>query len=505
MATDVIMSLGEKLFSAAVKEILFAADTESHIKSLENTKAMIDAVLLDADASTQEGQSRVQRLELEKLSRVLDKIDDLLDEKATRSELKKLAAPSGFKDQLTKPKPRALLDLETGSHTISEEIIGRDRDRDNIIRRLFDSSSSFSVIAIVGIGGMGKTTLAQYVYNDEREEKYFDQRLWVYATRGNEDSWLLFQRATFPHEGKGDQSLENIGQQILEKCPKIPLVILTIGGLLRGEEATEDKWQAFRDGLLHNLRSAVPDVMESLKLSYNQLDSRLKLCFAYCSLFPRGWEFNKDELICRWIASGYAEERYRTQSLEDAGEEYVLSLMNHGFFQNAKKDEFGCITTFRIHDMMYGLAVLVASSKYKMLDSDCVEIDHELEKRDGHVSFSEKAENLPPLLLEHRENLRSLLPLRFCYSFGELQLRGLSRFQHSRVLRLRRSVVKEVPTSIGKLIHLRYLDLSWNFSICELPHSITKLVNLLSLDLNNCSHLVELPERHKQASEAKAP
>ena len=100
LATDVIKSLGEKLFSAAVKEILFAADTESHIKSLANTKAMIEAVLLDADASTQVGRSRVQRLELEKLSRILDKIDDLLDEKASRFELKKLAAPSGFKDQV---------------------------------------------------------------------------------------------------------------------------------------------------------------------------------------------------------------------------------------------------------------------------------------------------------------------------------------------------------------------------------------------------------------------
>jgi len=84
-----ITMLGEKLSSAVVNEIAFAAETESHIKRLADTKTMIEAVLLDADASTQEDSSRVQRLALEKFSRILAKIDDLLDEKATSSERKK--------------------------------------------------------------------------------------------------------------------------------------------------------------------------------------------------------------------------------------------------------------------------------------------------------------------------------------------------------------------------------------------------------------------------------
>ncbi|CAK9175673.1 unnamed protein product [Ilex paraguariensis] len=71
---------------------------------------------------------------------------------------------------------------ETGSFVIESEIVGRTDDRNGIVHLLIGTSTDerdVSVIPIVGIAGVGKTTLAQLVYNDERIERNFDMKLWV--------------------------------------------------------------------------------------------------------------------------------------------------------------------------------------------------------------------------------------------------------------------------------------------------------------------------------------
>uniref|UniRef100_A0A2N9GMZ7 NB-ARC domain-containing protein n=1 Tax=Fagus sylvatica TaxID=28930 RepID=A0A2N9GMZ7_FAGSY len=69
----------------------------------------------------------------------------------------------------------------THSFVRDSDVIGRDDDKEKIIDLLMHPSEdgTVPVISIVGIGGLGKTTLAQWVYNDERVAKNFASRIWV--------------------------------------------------------------------------------------------------------------------------------------------------------------------------------------------------------------------------------------------------------------------------------------------------------------------------------------
>ncbi|XP_058740287.1 disease resistance protein RGA2-like [Vicia villosa] len=66
-------------------------------------------------------------------------------------------------------------------------VIGRDNDKDEIIKLLMqpfpqdgnDGDKSMCVIPIVGMGGLGKTTLAKLVFNDDTVDQLFQLKMWV--------------------------------------------------------------------------------------------------------------------------------------------------------------------------------------------------------------------------------------------------------------------------------------------------------------------------------------
>ncbi|MQL91585.1 hypothetical protein Taro_024200 [Colocasia esculenta] len=72
-----------------------------------------------------------------------------------------------------------------GALVNESRVYGRDQEKESIIEKLLSDEQgvgNYTVVSIVGVGGLGKTTLAQMVYKDARILEHFQLRSWVHVS-----------------------------------------------------------------------------------------------------------------------------------------------------------------------------------------------------------------------------------------------------------------------------------------------------------------------------------
>ncbi|KAJ9685516.1 hypothetical protein PVL29_017527 [Vitis rotundifolia] len=488
--------------------------------------------------------------------------------------------------------------LQTTSLVDESSIYGRGAEKEAIIQFLLSEEASrdngdngVSVVPIVGMGGVGKTTLAQIIYNDKRVESHFDTRIWVcvsdrfdvigitkailesvthsstdsknleslqnslknglygkrfflilddvwnekpqnwdalkapfragaqgsmiIVTTRNEDvasimrttasshhldvlpyeqCRLLFAKHAFAHMNTNiRQKLEPIGEKIVRKCRGLPLAAKSLGSLLHTKQ-DENVWNEVLNNDIWDFPIEQCDILPALYLSYHYLPTNLKRCFAYCSIFPKDYKFEKWNLVLLWMAEGLLGGSKREETIEDYGSVCFDNLLSRSFFQQVSDD--GSI--FLMHDLIHDLAQFVSGKFCSSLDDEkksqiSIQTRHSSYVRAEQFELSKKFD---PFYKAH--NLRTFLPVHTdCLYMGIFLCEKISDFllptlKCLRVLSLAHYKIMNLPHSIGTLKHLRYLDLSGT-SITRLPKSVTDLFNLQTLMLSDCPALTHLP------------
>lgn len=291
-------------------------------------------------------------------------------------------------------------------------------------------------------------------------------------------------------------NLEMIGTEIVKKCEGLPLAVKRMGIVLRSRQ-DEGDWYDVLNRKIWHLPDDECDILQTLGLSYQHLPPQLKQCFAYCSIFPSGYEFDKESLVLLWMAEGFIQQPKGKKRLEEMGNEYFNELVSRSFFQPSLHND----SLYVMHGLMKELAHFVSGDFVFHLGDTMID-DNQITIPDKarHSSYIRCRREMPTKfeIFNQAECLHTFLPLDPTGEIGSSYLANkvpnelLPRLRYLRVLSFNACRITELPVSIGNLRHLRYLDLS-RTAIKELPDSVGSLYNLQTLILLECYSLRKLP------------
>ncbi|XP_039120075.1 putative disease resistance protein RGA1 [Dioscorea cayenensis subsp. rotundata] len=383
---------------------------------------------------------------------------------------------------------------QTHSYVPESEVIGRDEDKEQIVQMLIRDhfEEKVTVVSIVGMGGLGKTTLAlNHLKWDELRRLLVDGREGSrILCLSEERAWALFVR-TFTTSVSRQPDFPEIGKKIVNKCKGLPLAIKVMGSVMCSKR-DESQWLAVLDDKIWDIPNAATDkIRPELWLSYVDLPSQVKKCFAFCAIFPKDSFIEERMLVQFWMAHGFIPSQTGKDKVVE-GQQILDELIGRSLLQFVTDrdariypggDELFSVPGYRVckmHDLIHDLAQFVTGDECSTLPerNEFMKIS----KRTRHFILNPWVEYD---MGDRAASVLTALPVRTNFI-------GLSKFKLLRVLKFHYEAnADELSTSIEYLLHLRYLNLS-DTNIRELPESICMLINLQTLNMNCCYHLTKL-------------
>ncbi|KAJ6371763.1 hypothetical protein OIU77_002143 [Salix suchowensis] len=337
------------------------------------------------------------------------------------------------------------------------EILGRGKEKEELVNILLTNADNLSIHAMWGMGGLGKTTLAQLVYNEERVKQHFDLRIWVCVST--------------------DSNIKRLTRAIID----------SIEGACCGLEELDPLQQRLQQKLTgKKFLLVLDDVWDDCGDSWSKLKEMLR-CGAKGSVVL---VTTRIEMVARRMATTFVHH-IRELSEEDSWhlfqrlalgmrrkEEQSIAVQE--CYNNEGHEESEVPRTVR-HVKFW----IQPTSFSKRKNYQCLSVDNDwIEKRWG------KSLNMYSSSPKHRA-----LSLRL--HWGEKMPKSICDLKHLRYLHVSSPLCKTLPECITSLQNLQTLDLRYCNSLIQLPEGITSLQNLQTLDLIYCSNLIQLPKGMK--------
>ncbi|CAL2272365.1 unnamed protein product [Prunus armeniaca] len=310
IAFPLATKLIEKLGSITSEQICLAWGVKADLKKLQRTMSIIKDVLLDAEQKQAHNQQI--RSWLRQLKDAFLDAEDLLDEfecEALRREVVETfhgttgkvrrffsrSNPIAFRfrvgneikeirerfDEL-KSNTAILYSLTifphgdggdhhersnmTHSFVPASKVIGRESEKEEIVNLLMqqgdddqsgNSNNKVSVIPIVGFGGLGKTTLAKLVYNDQRVVDHFKLKMWVSVSVDFEITILirLILCSALDKEISDKLTLEQLQGQLRGALKDKTFLLVLDDVWNEDRDNWSDKWSELRDLVVEGAKS----------------------------------------------------------------------------------------------------------------------------------------------------------------------------------------------------------------------------------------------------------